>query len=330
MMNILVCGGAGYIGSHTLRQMHREGYETLVLDNLDRGHLAAIGPTPFIKADLSDRSALAEVFRNNKIDAVIHFAAHSQVGESMDRPGNYYRNNVVGTLNLLEAMRQARVKYIIFSSTAAVYGEPVEVPITEGHPTLPTNPYGATKLAVEGMLHWFDRVHGLKYISLRYFNAAGADPAGDIGEDHTPETHLIPLAIKTAQGLLPELQIYGGDYPTDDGSCIRDYVHVNDLADAHILALKKLAREGNSAVYNLGSGKGFSVREVIQAAQRVTGKPIKVIEKARRPGDPAVLVASAEKARRELGWQPGYAQLEDIIASAWEWHSRHPTGFAGS
>jgi len=245
----------------------------------------------------------------------------------MLQPGPYYRNNFMGTLNLLEIMLGAGVRYMIFSSTAAVYGEPVEVPIGEEHPTIPTNPYGATKLAVEGMFKWFDQAYGLKYISLRYFNAAGAHPDGDIGEDHTPETHLIPLAIKTALGLLPTLNIWGTDYPTRDGTCIRDYIHVNDLADAHVLALNHLAGGSRSAVYNLGNEQGFSVREVIRAVEEVAGRPVQVLEKESRPGDPAVLVASAAKAAKELGWNPRYNRLNDIISTAWHWHSRHPNGF---
>lgn len=329
-MKILVCGGAGYIGSHTVRQLTRAGYEVIVLDNLIKGHLPAIEKTPFIQADITDKPALERVFRENKIDAVMHFAAHSLVGESMARPDIYYRNNVAGTLNLLEVMSNTGVEYLIFSSTAAVYGEPVKVPIPEEHPTIPTNPYGATKLAVEEMLRWFGQAYGLKYISLRYFNAAGADPAGDIGEDHSPETHLIPLVLKAALGLVPEIKIFGTDYPTPDGTCIRDYIHVTDLADAHVLALEKLAGGSDSAAYNLGNGSGFSVREVIKTAEEVVGKPIPVVEGERRPGDPAVLVASAEKAGRELGWRPKYSDLKTIIYTAWKWHKEHPQGFSKS
>lgn len=252
----------------------------------------------------------------------MHFAANSLVGESVVRPDIYYRNNVSGTLNLLEAMQKAGITYFIFSSTAAVYGEPKEIPITENHPSVPASPYGSTKLAVEDMLKWFSRAYRFKYVSLRYFNAAGADPTGDIGEDHNPETHLIPLVLKTALGQLPEISILGTDYPTPDGTCIRDYIHVNDLADAHILALRRLLDGGGSAVYNLGNGCGFSVREVIQAAERVVGKPINVKEADRRPGDPAVLVASSEKIKKELGWQPKFTTLEQIIETSWKWHRR--------
>ncbi|MFZ5597365.1 MAG: UDP-glucose 4-epimerase GalE [Bacillota bacterium] len=328
-MNVLVCGGAGYIGSHAVRLLKRAGYGVLVLDSLVKGHRESIGDVPLIRADINDRQALEGVFNRNSVDAVMHFAAHSLVGESVARPDIYYRNNVAGTLNLLEAMEAAGVRRIIFSSTAAVYGEPVATPIREDHPTDPTNPYGATKLAVEGMLRWFAGAFGLKYISLRYFNAAGADPAGDIGEDHSPETHLIPLVLKAAAGLAPEVRVFGNDYSTPDGTCVRDYIHVNDLADAHILALQALLNGGGPAVYNLGNGSGFSVLEVIRAAESVTGRAIKTVMAERRPGDPAVLVASSEKARRELGWKPGFYDLETIISTAWKWHQSNPDGYFG-
>ncbi|WP_003545043.1 UDP-glucose 4-epimerase GalE [Desulfotomaculum nigrificans] len=326
-MQILVCGGAGYIGSHAVRELYRAGYEVLVLDNLVKGHREAIGDIPLVEVDINDKPSLEQVFQKQKIDAVMHFAAYSLVGESVVEPAKYYHNNVLGTLNLMEVMLSYGVKRIIFSSTAAVYGEPVELPITEEHPTRPTNPYGATKLAVEGMLHWFGQAYGLNYVSLRYFNAAGADVAGDIGEDHQPETHLIPLVLQTALGVRPEIKIFGTDYPTPDGTCIRDYIHVTDLANAHLLALEKIINEGGSAIYNLGNGSGFSVREVIQVAQEVTGKLIKVMEAERRPGDPAVLVASSEKIKKELGWQPRYADLKTVISTAWHWHSKHPDGY---
>lgn len=326
-MRVLVCGGAGYIGSHTVKCLEKSGYDVLVLDNLVKGHLPAIGKTPFVHADLTDRQSLERVFGEYKIRAVMHFAAYSLVGESTVRPDMYYHNNVTGTFNLLEAMRRAGVDIMVFSSTAAVYGEPVEVPVREEHPTVPTNPYGATKLAVEEMLRWYGRAYGLKYISLRYFNAAGADPSGEIGEDHRPESHLIPLVLQAALGTRAGIKVFGTDYPTPDGTCIRDYVHVNDLAGAHVLAMEKLARGGQSGVYNLGNGNGFSVREVIETARKVTGRSIQTTPSGRRPGDPAVLVASAGKARRELGWEPRYTSLEDIIATAWNWHRRHPEGF---
>ncbi len=326
-MNILVCGGAGYIGSHTVRRLIKEGYEVLVLDNLCNGHMSAIAGIPFVNADLCDQSALKQVFHDHKIDAVIHFAAYALVGESMGQPDIYYRNNVVGTLNLLESMLSTGVKHMVFSSTAAVYGDPLQLPISEDHRTVPTNAYGATKLAVEEMLRWFGQAFGLKYTSLRFFNAAGADPAGDIGEDHDPETHLIPVVIKAALGLIPHVKILGTDYLTRDGTCIRDYIHVLDLADAHVLALKMLLGEGRSAVYNLGSGEGYSVREVIKTAEEVTGRMVRTIEGDRRMGDPAVLVASAEKAERELGWKPECSRLETLIYTAWEWHRENPGGY---
>ncbi|ACV64971.1 UDP-glucose 4-epimerase [Desulfofarcimen acetoxidans DSM 771] len=322
-MNILVCGGAGYIGSHVVRQLQKKGYEVLVLDNLINGHLSAVDGVPFVKADITDKQALQEVFSRNSIDAVMHFAAFSIVGESMSKPGLYYRNNVLGTLNLLEAMRENKVSKLIFSSTAAVYGEPEEIPICEEHRTKPTNPYGATKLAVEEMLNWFNHAYGLNYVSLRYFNAAGADESGDIGEDHNPETHLIPLVLKTALGVLPEIKIFGTDYPTPDGTCLRDYIHVNDLADAHIMGLQSLSGGGQSTIFNLGNGNGFSVKEIIETARKVTGKPIQAVETDRRTGDPAVLVASSEKIKQELGWQPRYGDIEQIISSAWRWHQRN-------
>ncbi|MFZ5650690.1 MAG: UDP-glucose 4-epimerase GalE [Bacillota bacterium] len=327
-MLILVCGGAGYIGSHVVRQLQKAGFEALVLDNLAKGHKEAIGDVPFVEADITCSGDLEKVFSDYRVDAVMHFAAHSLVGESVARPGMYYHNNVAGTLNLLTAMLQAGVKRIIFSSTAAVYGEPLEIPIPEDHPANPTNPYGATKLTVEGMLRWFDNAHGLKYISLRYFNAAGADPAGDMGEDHSPETHLIPLVLKAALGVLPEVRVFGTDYPTPDGTCVRDYIHVTDLAEAHILALKSLMEGSRSDIFNLGNGSGFSVLEVIRAAGAVTGGAVNTVYGERRPGDHAFLVASAEKAKRELGWNPVYNHLETIISTAWNWHKNHPAGFA--
>lgn len=300
-----------------------------MLDNLCKGHRVSIGEVPLINTDITDKQALAQVFSSHKIDAVMHFAAYSLVGESVKKPLAYYRNNVLGSLNLLEVMQSCGVEYFIFSSTAAVYGEPVQIPITEDHPTCPTNPYGASKLAVEDMLYWFSRAHGLRYTSLRYFNAAGADRVGDIGEDHSPETHLIPLVLKVAQGQLPEICVFGTDYPTPDGTCIRDYIHVTDLADAHILALKRLAQGGGAGIYNLGNGMGFSVREVIRAAEEVAGRQIKVVESERRRGDPAVLIASADRAKRDLGWRPRYDDLKTIITTAWNWHSKYPNGFAG-
>lgn len=326
-MNILVTGGAGYIGSHTVRELVAGEHRVIVLDNLSRGHRAAVGEVLLVRGDTSDTRLMKELFKKHEIEAVMHFAASSQVGESVRHPSGYYHNNVVKGLALLDAMVQAGVPYLVFSSTAAVYGEPQEVPITEGHPTLPTNPYGATKLALEGAMRWYSNAYGLKFASLRYFNAAGADPAGDIGEDHDPETHLIPLVLQVALGNLPHLEVFGDDYPTPDGTCVRDYVHVNDLAAAHVLALDKMASGGPSAVYNLGNGSGYSVLEVIKAAQEVTAKPVKVKFGARRPGDPAVLVAGSQKIKDELGWKPRFVDLPSIVDTAWRWHRSYPSGY---
>lgn len=326
-MNILVTGGAGYIGSHTVRELVAGDHRVIVLDNLSRGHRAAVGGTLLVRGDTSDTRLMEELFKKHKIEAVMHFAASSQVGESVRHPSGYYHNNVVKGLALLDAMVQAGVPYLVFSSTAAVYGEPEEVPITEEHPTLPTNPYGATKLALESAMRWYSDAYSLRFTSLRYFNAAGADPAGDIGEDHDPETHLIPLVLRVALGNLPHLEVFGADYPTPDGTCIRDYVHVNDLAAAHVLALDKMASGGPSAVYNLGNGSGYSVLEVIKAAGEVTAKPVKVKFGARRPGDPAVLVAGSQKIKDELGWEPRFVDLRSIVDTAWRWHRSHPAGY---
>ncbi|MFA4885159.1 MAG: UDP-glucose 4-epimerase GalE [Desulfotomaculaceae bacterium] len=326
-MNILVTGGAGYIGSHTVRELVTREHRVIVLDNLSRGHRAAVGGALLVRGDTSDTRLMEELFKKHKIEAVMHFAASSQVGESVRHPSGYYHNNVVKGLALLDAMVQAGVPYLVFSSTAAVYGEPKEVPITEEHPALPTNPYGATKLALESAMRWYSDAYGLRFTSLRYFNAAGADPAGDIGEDHDPETHLIPLALRVALGILPHLEIFGDDYPTPDGTCIRDYVHVNDLAAAHVLALDKMASGGPSTVYNLGNGSGYSVLEVIKAAGEVTAKPVKVKFGARRPGDPAVLVAGSQKIKDELGWEPRFVDLRSIVDTAWRWHHSHLAGY---
>lgn len=326
-MNIMVTGGAGYIGSHTVRELVNRGHQVLVLDNLSRGHKAAVKEGFLVVGDTGDRELLQKLFADFEVEAVMHFAAHSQVGESVRLPSDYYRNNVVNGLNLLDAMIESQVPYLVFSSTAAVYGEPQEFPIQETHPANPTNPYGATKLALEEAMGWYGEAYGLKWTSLRYFNAAGADPAGDIGEDHTPETHLIPLALKVALGELPHLEVYGNDYPTPDGTCVRDYIHVNDLAQAHVLALDALAGGGPSTVYNLGNGSGYSVLEVIRAAEEVVGMTLPVRLTDRRPGDPAMLVAASDKIKRELGWQPEHPGLNDIIATAWRWHLSHPRGF---
>ncbi len=326
-MAIMVTGGAGYIGSHTVAELLAKGEEVVVVDNLQQGHREAVLGGKLYVGDIRDADFLDKVFRENNIDAVIHFAANSLVGESMQLPGKYYHNNVYGTLCLLEKMNEYGVKKIVFSSTAATYGEPENVPILETDRTLPTNAYGETKLAMEKMMRWFDTAHGIKYVSLRYFNAAGAHESGRIGEDHSPETHLVPIILQVALGKREHISIFGEDYATPDGTCIRDYIHVTDLADAHILAVEKLRAGGESGVYNLGNGKGFSVKEVIEIAREVTGHAIPAVVEARRAGDPAVLVASSERGRTELGWQPKRASLQQIIASAWAWHQANPDGY---
>ncbi|WP_311079425.1 UDP-glucose 4-epimerase GalE [Paenibacillus polymyxa] len=326
-MAILVTGGAGYIGSHTVAELLDLGEEVVVLDNLQTGHKAALLGGKLYEGDLRDKELLSKLFSENSIDAVIHFAANSLVGESMQNPGKYYDNNVFGTLSLLEAMKDAGVRRIVFSSTAATYGEPEKVPIEEGDRTEPTNVYGETKLMMERMMSWFDKVLGIKYVSLRYFNAAGAHESGKIGEDHRPESHLIPLVLQTALKQRPHIAVFGEDYATPDGTCVRDYIHVSDLADAHVRAVNYL-REGNdSNVFNLGNGQGFSVKEVIETARKVTGLDIPVVTEPRRAGDPAILVASSDKARSVLGWSPARTQLEDIISGAWGWHKSHPHGY---
>lgn len=326
-MAVLVTGGAGYIGSHTVAELLAQNEEVVVVDSLYQGHRKAVLGGKLIEADLRDEDAMKAVFRENEIEAVIHFAANSLVGESMKDPGKYYHNNVYGTLCLLERMKEAGVDKIVFSSTAATYGEPEQIPIREEDRTLPTNAYGETKLAMENMMRWFDTAHGIRSVSLRYFNAAGAHESGKIGEDHHPETHLIPLILQVALGQREHISIFGDDYPTEDGTCIRDYIHVTDLADAHILALQRLRSGGGSGVYNLGNGKGFSVKQVIDTVRKVTGHPIPASVEARRAGDPAVLVASADKAKSELGWNPSRDRLETIIEHAWNWHRHHPRGF---
>ena len=325
---ILVCGGAGYIGSHAVRQLIDRGEEVIIVDKLETGHEDAIHPQDkFYKVDIRDEEALDKVFAENKIDEVIHFAANSLVGESMTNPLKYFNNNVHGTEILLKVMVAHDVKKIVFSSTAATYGEPKNIPILESDETNPTNAYGETKLCMEKMMKWADKAHGVKYISLRYFNVAGAHESGEIGEDHNPETHLIPLILQVPLGKREFISIFGDDYETHDGTCIRDYIHVTDLADAHILAVHKLREGSESNIYNLGSGNGFTVKEMIETARKVTGHeiPAKVCE--RRAGDPAKLVASSEKARRELGWVPKHENVEDMISSAWNWHQKHPNGF---
>lgn len=318
--NILVVGGAGYIGAHMVRQLGNTGCGVVVLDNLSTGNRKLLQGEEFIQGNLGDPDLLDRLFAEHAFDAVMHFAAFSQVGESMHQPLAYYRNNLAETVALLDAMLRHEVKRFIFSSTAAVYGEPVAIPITEDHPCAPTNPYGNTKLAVERMLADCDAAYGFKYMALRYFNAAGADASGEIGELHDPETHLIPIVLRAADGQTDHIRVFGTDYPTTDGTCIRDYVHVNDLAQAHLLALDALLNGGESAVYNLGSSNGYSVREVIARAEGVTGKKIPVVEAPRRSGDPAILVASSDKIKRELGWTPEYDNLGKIIQTAWNWH----------
>lgn len=326
-MAIMVTGGAGYIGSHATAALLEQGEEVVVVDSLQQGHREAVLGGKLYTGDIRDKAFLDTVFKENDIEAVIHFAASSLVGESMKLPGKYYNNNVFGTLCLLEAMVEHGTRRIVFSSTAATYGEPENIPIVETDRTLPANAYGETKLAMEKMMRWFDEAHGMKYVSLRYFNAAGAHESGRIGEDHSPETHLVPIILQTALGQRDAISVFGDDYATPDGTCIRDYIHVMDLADAHLLALKRLRGGGESQVYNLGSGQGYSVKEVIEAARKVTGHPIPAALEPRRAGDPAVLVASSERARTELGWQPKRDSLEKIIASAWEWHRNHPEGY---
>ena len=319
---ILVVGGAGYIGTHMVKDLLEAGYDVVTLDDLSTGHHDLLPGGTFVQGDLGDKETLDRVFTSHTISAVMHFAAFSLVGESVEDPLKYYRNNLAATTALLSAMIQHDVKRFIFSSTAAVYGEPIEIPITENHPCNPTNPYGATKIAVERMLHDCDSSYGFKYISLRYFNASGADESGTIGERHNRETHLIPLVLKVATGERENIRIFGTDYPTPDGTCIRDYIHVSDLTGAHLLALKVLLSGGESAVYNLGNNRGHSVREVVEAAQKVTGKKIPVLEADRRPGDPARLIASSEKIKKSLGWKPKYENLETIINTAWVWHQK--------
>lgn len=327
-MNVLVCGGAGYIGSHTVYELIERGHSVVVVDSLIKGHKAAVhNDAKFYLGDIRDEDFMDKVFKENNIDAVIDFAAFSLVGESVNEPFKYYENNVYGTLKLLEAMERAGVKKIVFSSTAATYGEPENDIIVESDKTNPTNPYGETKLTVEKMLKWADNAYGIKFVALRYFNAAGAHISGKIGEDHSPETHLIPIILQTALGQREKMFIFGDDYDTQDGTCVRDYIHVTDLADAHIKALEKLFKTNESGIYNLGNGKGFSVKEVIEKAKKVTGKDFKVEIEARRSGDPSTLIASSEKAIKELGWKPKFNTLDKIIETAWNWHKDHKNGY---
>lgn len=326
-MRVLVTGGAGYIGSHVVAELVRAGHEVLVYDNLSRGHAAAVAGVPLICGDIADAEKLQAVMRENVMQAVMHFAAHSLVGESVANPQLYYVNNVAGGLQLLQAVLAAGVRYFVFSSSAAVYGEPQEIPIPEDHPLQPTNPYGETKVMLEQALAWYHQAYNLQYVSLRYFNAAGASSRGHLGEDHQPETHLIPLVLRAARDGKPPITIYGDDYPTPDGTAVRDYIHVEDLALAHLAALEALRFGLPGGAYNLGNSSGYSVMEVIRMAEKITGKRVPFRIGRRRRGDPAVLVAAAEKARRDLGWVPRYPGLEEIIASAWAWHESHPQGF---
>ena len=326
-MRVMVTGGAGYIGSVVTEQLLLDGHDVVVYDNLEKGHRAAVvAPAEFVQADLADCEKLREVLTTHRVDSVMHMAAHALVGESCEQPAKYYRNNVVNALNLLEAMRETDVRRIVFSSTAATYGEPEKQPIEETAPNRPTNPYGESKLAFEHALRWYDEAYGMRYASLRYFNAAGASEK--CGEDHDPESHLIPITLQVAAGRRESVAVFGNDYPTSDGTCVRDYIHVIDLARAHILALHAI--DEGSRIYNLGcGGDGYSVNEVIAAAREVTGKEIPVRAVERRSGDPAVLIASSEKIKQELGWSPQFQDLRVIIETAWRWMQAHPDGYAG-
>jgi UDP-glucose 4-epimerase len=327
MPKVVVTGGAGYIGSHTLRALQAAGYEVVVYDSLVKGHRQAVGSALLVVGDIADAGTLDRLFREHRPAAVVHFAAFIEAGESVVDPTKYFRNNTAGTLTLLEAMQRNDVKQLVFSSTAAVYGEPVHIPIGEDDPKLPTNAYGLSKLMVEEMLDWFHRAYGLRSVSLRYFNAAGDDPSGEIGEDHDPETHLIPLILQVPLGKREKIFVFGDDYDTPDGTCIRDYIHVTDLASAHVAALRALESGLAREAFNVGNGAGFSVSEVIETARRVTAHPIPAEVRPRRAGDPARLVASSEKARRVLGWQPRMPELRAILETAWRWHRAHPEGY---
>ncbi|AWI08168.1 UDP-glucose 4-epimerase GalE [Ereboglobus luteus] len=327
-MNVLIAGGAGYIGSHCVRQVAAAGHRPVVIDNLVFGHREAVAPdVPFYEANLGDEAAVGKILVDEKIDIVMHFAAYIFVGESVQEPMKYYFNNVVSTLQLLRTMHSKGVKKFVFSSTAATYGIPEKMPITEDSPTNPINPYGRTKLDVEHALHAFARAYGLSAAVFRYFNASGASEDGAIGEDHSPETHLIPLAIGAATGQRPPLKLFGGDYPTPDGTCLRDYIHVDDLSRAHIAAFDKLAEPGKVFTWNLGTGTPVSVLEIIRAVEKVTGKKVPYTIAPRREGDPPALYADSTKAQRELGWKIKYHDIESLVASAWNWHSKHPNGY---
>jgi UDP-glucose 4-epimerase len=327
---ILVVGGAGYIGSHMCKLLRQSGEPHLILDNFEQGHREAVGDSQWVQGDLRKEEDLERVFSEHDIDLVMHFAAYISVGESVREPGKYWENNTSGVLKLLEAMRRHGVDKFVFSSTAAIFGEPQYVPIDEEHPKNPTSPYGDSKYAVERMLTAYDIGHGLRSVSLRYFNAAGADPEGELGEDHHPEEHLIPLIILAAMGKRQGIKIFGTDYDTPDGTCVRDYIHILDLAEAHLLAIRHLRDGGDTRQYNLGNGQGFSVRQVIETVERVVGKEIPKEEAPRRPGDPGTLIASSEKIRRDWGWQPRYPELDTIVRHAWEWRQAHPEGYAAA
>jgi len=327
-MKVLVCGGAGYIGSNMTAMLSAAGLEPVVFDNLSTGHRSAVASAEFVQGDLADYELLVKTLKEYKIEAVMHFAAFIEVGESVQTPLKYYHNNVSCTQNLLSAMEAVGVDKFVFSSTAAVYGMPEYVPVTEDSPKQPINPYGETKLAAERMCHYQSQTGKLTFASLRYFNACGAGANASLGEDHRPESHLIPRIIQAAMGKNSEIQIYGTDYPTPDGTCIRDYIHIEDLCRAHLLALNKLG-QSRELIYNLGNGDGYSVKEVIETVKQVSGKDFKVVEADRRPGDPPILTSDATKAGTELGWKPELAELEKIIATAWQWHNEHPDGYPG-
>ena len=323
-MNIVVVGGAGYIGSHMTKRLIEDGHRVIVVDNLSTGHEAAVLSKTFYQIDIASRFGLNQLFKSHEVDAVFHFASYIQVGESVTNPAKYYQNNVASTLNLLDAMVEWGIKHFVFSSTAAIFGNPVYTPIDERHPTVPINPYGQSKLMVEEILKDFDEAYGLKSVCLRYFNAAGADPSGSIGERHEPETHLIPLVLQAASGRREAITVFGQDYDTPDGTGLRDYIHVNDLVDAHVKAIEYLKIKDESAAFNLGNGQGFSVKEIIEAARQVTGRPISVMYADRRAGDPPVLVADSSLAKSVLHWRPQYHDIHSIIEDAWKWEQRFP------